>query len=54
MRLGMELFRSIPGGEYPKQVINAQYQFAKKRYDHEFKWKPSRKLEEAIVAAILG
>jgi hypothetical protein len=54
MRLGMELLPFIPDGEYPKQVINAQHRFAKRRYEHEFKWKPSRKVEQAIVAAILG
>ena len=52
MRLGMDLLPSILDGEYPKQVINAQHRFAKRRYEHEFKWKPSRKVEEAIVAAI--
>ena len=52
MRLGMELLPYIPDGEYPKQVINAQHRFAKRRYEHEFKWKPSRKVEEAIVAAV--
>jgi hypothetical protein len=54
MRLGMELLPSIPDGESPKQVINAQHRFAKRRYEHEFKWKPSRKVEEAIVAAALS
>ena len=53
MRLGMELLPFIPDGEHPKQVINARHRFAKRRYEHEFKWKPSRKVEEAIVAAIL-
>ena len=53
MRLGMELLPSILDGEYPKQVINAQHRFAKRRYEHEFKWKPSRKVEQAIVVAIL-
>jgi len=53
MRLGMELLPSILDGEHPKQVINAQHLFAKRRYEHEFKWKPSRKLEEAIIAAVL-
>jgi len=52
MRLGMELFPSIPGEEYRKQVINAQHRFARRRYEHEFKWKSSRKVEQAIVAAI--
>jgi len=37
--------------EHPKKVINAQHRFAKRRYEHEFKWKPSRKVEDAIVAA---
>jgi hypothetical protein len=52
MRLGMELLPSILNEEHPKKVINAQHRFAKRRYEHEFKWKPSRKVEEAIVAAI--
>ena len=54
MRLGMELLPSILDGEYPKQVINARHRFARRRYEHEFKWKPSRKVEQAIVAAILS
>ena len=54
MRLGMELVPFIPHKEHSKQVINAQHRFAKRRYEHEFKWKPSRKVEQAIVAAILG
>jgi hypothetical protein len=54
MRLGMELLPFISDKEHSKQVINAQHRFAKRRYEHEFKWKPSRKVEEAIVAAILG
>jgi hypothetical protein len=53
MRLGMDLLPSIPDGEYPKQVINAQHHFAKRRYEHEFKWKPSRKLEQTIIGATL-
>ena len=52
MRLGMELLSFIPDGEHPKQVINAEHRFAKRRYEHEFKWKPSPKVEEAIVAAV--
>jgi len=54
MRLGMDLLPSILDGECPKQVINAQHRFARRRYEHEFKWKPSRMVEQAIVAAILG
>ncbi len=54
MRLGMELLPFIPDGEHSKQVINAQHRFAKRRYEHEFKWKPSPKVNEAIVAAVFG
>ena len=52
MRLGMELLPPLSNEEHPKQVINASHRFAKRRYEHEFKWKPSRKVEEAIVAAV--
>ena len=54
MRLGMELLPSILDGEDPKQVINARHRFAKRRYEHEFKWKPSRKVEEAIVDSVFS
>jgi hypothetical protein len=37
MHLGMELLLSMLDGEHPKQVINAQHRFAKKRCEHEFK-----------------
>ena len=52
MRLGMDLLPPLFNEEKPKQVINASHRFAKRRYEHEFKWKPTRKVEEAIVAAI--
>jgi hypothetical protein len=54
IRLGMELLPFIPNGGNPKQVINAQHRFAKRRYDHEFKWEPSPKVEEAIISDILS
>jgi hypothetical protein len=53
MRLGMDLLPSLLNEEHPKQVINASHRFAKRRYEHKFKWKPSRKVEDAIVAAII-
>ena len=54
MRLGMELLPSLHDEQYPQQVIDAQHRFAKRRYEHEFKWKPSRKVEEAIVTAVFS
>jgi hypothetical protein len=52
MRLGMDLLPPLIDGRYPKQVIDAQHRFAKRRYEHEFKWKPSRKVEDAIVPEV--
>jgi hypothetical protein len=49
MRLGMELLPSLHDEQYPQQVIDAQHRFAKRRYEHEFKWNPSRKVEHAIA-----
>ena len=54
IRLGMELVPPLTDGRHPKQVIDAHHRFAKRRYDHEFKWKPNRKVEEAIARATLS
>jgi len=52
IRLALELMPSVLRQEHPNGVIDAQHRFAKRRYDHEFKWKPSRKIEEAIVSEV--
>ncbi len=49
MRLGMDLLPPIGDKGYPKKVINAQHRFAKRRYEHEFKWKSSNKAVEFKV-----
>ncbi|MBM4309258.1 MAG: hypothetical protein FJ123_21230 [Deltaproteobacteria bacterium] len=54
MRLGMDLLPPFLKEQYPRQVIDAHHRFAKRRYEHEFKWKPSRKLDEAVVAAVFS
>jgi hypothetical protein len=51
IRLGMELVPSGLKEQHPNSIIDARHRFIKRRYDHEFKWKPNRKVEEAIVAA---
>jgi len=35
-------------------LIEAQHRFLKKRYDHEFTWKPSRNIKEEILAYLFG
>ena len=52
IRLAMELLPSVLEKQSPKQVIEAGHRFLKRRYDHEFKWKPSREIEKAIVNVI--
>lgn len=41
-------------GERDETVIDATRQFSKKRYDREFRWKPTREVEGALVGAIFG
>jgi len=35
-------------------LIEAQHRFLKKRYDHEFTWKPNRKIKEEILTYLFG
>ncbi len=53
VRLALEMMPPVLRETHSKQVIDARDRFTKRRYDHEFKWKPSRKVDEEIVAAIL-
>ncbi len=52
MRLGMNLLPPLFNKDNPKQVIDASHRFARRRYEHEFKWKPSWKVEDAILNAV--
>ena len=36
------------------RTINARYKFARKRYYDQYKWTPSREIQEAIVKAIFS
>ena len=54
VRLALELLPSGLEGMHPKQVVDARHRFMEKRYDHEFKWRPSQEIEEKIVAGIFG
>ncbi len=54
LRLAMELPARLLKGQPPKQIVDVRHRFAKRRHEHEFKWKESRKVEEAIVAAIFN
>ncbi len=53
-RLAVEILPSIGQEEKSEQVIDARSQFARRRYEHEFKWKPTPETQAAIVAALFG
>ncbi len=53
-RLGVEMIPPIPMDRESKQVVDAQHRFAKKRFDNEYRWKPTQEIESAIMEAIFG
>jgi len=42
------------GEEESGRVIDARTHFAKRRYEHEFKWTPTPEIQEAIVSEIFN
>ncbi len=50
-KLGVNLIPPIHFETDPV-VIDAQHHFAKKRFDHQFRWKPTPETEMAILKAI--
>ena len=53
-RLGVEMMSPILMGRDSKQVVEARHRFAKRRFDNEYRWKPTQKMESAIIKAIFG
>lgn len=53
-RLGMDMVSWFRPEARGGPVLDARGRFAKKRYEHEFKWRPSREIEGAIAQAIFG
>jgi hypothetical protein len=54
MRLAAELMAFPDDEQKAPQIIDAKQHFLKRQYAHEFKWKPTRELEEAIVEAVFS
>ncbi len=48
IRAAVDTLPSAPFSDESKKVIDARYKFARKRYQNEFAWRPSFKLEEEI------
>jgi hypothetical protein len=54
VKLALEVLPPLPTERKPPQIIDARHQFARRRYDNNYKWKPSPELEAAIVDAIFA
>jgi len=53
-RLSMDMIKPMPSEQESNQIIDARYEFAKKRFSREFRWEPSPEIESAIFKAIFG
>ena len=53
-RLALDMVPPIPSEINNGRVIDAHHQFAKKRYDYQYKWTPTPEVEAALVRAVLG
>jgi hypothetical protein len=53
-RLSMEAHPFLPEEETIGTVIDARRHFAKKRYDHRYRWKLTEQIVIAIATAIFG
>lgn len=53
-RLGVEMVPPILMDRDSKQVVEARHRFAKRRFDNEYRWKPTQEMEADIMAAIFG
>jgi len=51
-RLGVEMLPPIGMDRDSKQVIEAGYRFAKKRFDNEYRWTPTPEIESSILKVI--
>lgn len=53
-RLALEAIPPLLEDEDSEQLIDARHLFVKKRYDSEYRWKPTSEIEATILAAIFG
>ena len=53
-RLAVEVLPPYIDEEQPRRVIDARIHFAKKRYEHKFKWTPTPEIQAAIVSEIFN
>jgi hypothetical protein len=51
-RLALETLPPLTKQKTSRKIIDGRRFFARRRYDHEFRWTPSPEMQVAIVAAI--
>ncbi len=54
MRLAVDVLPPYTKDEDLGDVIDARHFFAKKRYDNEYRWRPTPEIEAEILRAIFG
>ncbi len=54
MMLAVEVLPPVLLEQQSRQLVDAHHRFAKKRYDHKYRWTPSPELETAIVNGVFG
>jgi hypothetical protein len=52
MRLSAEMMPPILAGRPSPKIVNAKHKFAKKRFNDQFRWKPTSQIEKVIVETI--
>ncbi len=53
-RLSADMMAPLLPDQGSGKVIEAQHRFARKRFESEYRWEPTREIESAIVEAIFG
>ena len=53
-RLGIEMMSPILMDRNSKQVVEARHRFARRRFDNEYRWKPTQGMESAVMETIPG
>ena len=53
-RLAMDTLEPILPGKRSERIIDAKHEFAKKRFDDRYLWKPTPDIEIAIQKAIFS
>lgn len=53
-RMALEIVPPINSQDRAARVIDARHYFAKKRYEREFRWRPSPEIKAAILDHIFG